>query len=221
MRIKKCKFMQPRVELLGYFVDKDGVYVDEVKVEKIRKAHERDEDMAWGFEELKESLCTSPVLVHPNYEKPFIVSTDASSKAVGAVLYQLDEKDHEHPIHYASRNLNDAENNYSAFEREALGIVFALKKFHNYLLCQRLKLYTEHQALKYGINLRDSHGRMSLFAEFDFEIVYRPGDKNTNTEYLSRLVEDEKVLLERDIGLGQDLEKVYSYLSTGKVRITF
>lgn len=104
--------------------------------------------MTWSFEELKESLCTPSVLVHPNYDKPFIVSTDVSSKAAGAVISQLDDDSREYPIDYASRNLNDAEKNYSAFEREALGIVFALKKFCHYLLYQIFKLYTDHQALK-------------------------------------------------------------------------
>ena len=261
LRLKKCSFMQPRVELLGHFVDKDGVHVDGVKVERIRNAHppttrkelrsflglasyyrrfiksfakiagpltektsesityEWTDEMQMAFEELKESLTKPPVLVYPNYGKPFIVSTDASSKAVGAVLSQLDDNGREHPIHYASRNLNEAEKNYSAFEREALGIVFALKKFRHYLLSNQFKLYTDHQALKYVINLRDPHGRiarwMSLFAEFDFEIVYRPGEKNANADYLSRPVQGKVDMMVLNIGMEEDLAAVYKYLETG------
>ena len=79
------------------------------------------------------------------------------------------------------KNLNEDENNYFRLDFEALGAVFSLKKLQHYILCQLFKLYNDHQALKYFINLRDSHGRigrsMSLFAEFDFGVVYRLRDK--------------------------------------------
>ena len=91
--------------------------------------YEWTEEMQAAFEDLKESLIKPPVLVDPNYSKPFIVSTDASSKAVGAVLSHLAADSRENSIHYVTRNLNEAEKNYSEFEREASGIVFALKKF--------------------------------------------------------------------------------------------
>lgn len=127
------------------------------------------EYMPCAFDELKESLCTTIVLVYPNHEKPFIVSTDASSKAVGAVLSQLEYEGHEHTIHYASRSFNKPEKHYSAFEGEALGIVFTLQTLRQYPLYQRLNLYTDPQALKYVINLRDTHERiarwMSLFVK--------------------------------------------------------
>lgn len=53
-------------------------------------------------------FCTAPVLMYYDYEKPLIVSTDASSKAFGAVLSQIDDDEREYPIQYASRNLNEA-----------------------------------------------------------------------------------------------------------------
>ena len=217
LRLKKCFFMQPRVELLGHLVDKNGVHVHDAKIERIRDAlsptnrkelrsflgwvsyYRRfikgfakiaspltektsenvefswSEEMQAAFEALKKSLTTPPVLIYPKYEKEFIVATDASSRAVGAVLSQLDDDGREHPIHYASRSLNDAERNYSAFEREALGVIFALKKFRHYLLCKKFKLYTDHEALKHVLNMKDPHGRiarwLSLLTEFDFEIV--------------------------------------------------
>ena len=75
--------------------------------------------------------------------------------------------------------MNDAEKNYSTYEREGLAIVFALKKFRHYLLCQKFKLFTDHEALKYVINDRDPHGRIarwiSIFSEYDFEVVYSGG----------------------------------------------
>ncbi len=74
-------------------------------------------------------LTSAPILAYLDHEKPFVVCTDACSRAAGAVLYQADENGRDHPIHYASRVLSSAESYYSAFEREDLSVIFALKKF--------------------------------------------------------------------------------------------
>ncbi len=234
LRIKKCSFMQPSVELLRHVVDKNCAHVDEQKVEKVRdaippttrkelrsflglascyrrfipgftriakplneKASDKikfvcSEDMQTVFEELNVKLTSAPVLAYPDYEKPFVVCTDASRNAIGAVLSRADENGRDHPIHYASRALFSAETNFSAFEREALGVVFALKKFHHYLTSNRFKLYTDHQALKYVFNMKDPHGRIArwftLLAEYDFEICYeREAVKSAQTSYPDRL----------------------------------
>ena len=84
----------------------------------------------------KEFLTTQLILMYPDYDKQFIVSTDASSKVLCAVLSQLEEDGREHPIQYASRMLNDAEKKYSTHKREALRMVLALKKFRHYILSQ-------------------------------------------------------------------------------------
>ncbi len=110
-----------------------------------------------AFEALKEALTTAPVLAYTDPEKAFIFATDASSKSIGAVLSQLDGDGREHPIHYASRGLTSPEKNLSTYEREALAIIFALKKFRHYLLCQKFKLFTDHEALKYVINMKEAH----------------------------------------------------------------
>eukprot|EP00171_Calliarthron_tuberculosum_P020369 IDg20369t1 len=123
----------------------------------------------------------------------FIVSTDTSSKAICAVLSQKDSSGRDHPIHYASRCLNQAEQNYSTFEREALAVICSLKKFRPYLLPSKFILYTDNQALKYVFNRHDPHGRIarwfSLLSEFEFELFYRPGKENLAADYLSRPVE--------------------------------
>lgn len=67
------------------------------------------------------------------------------------------------------------EKNYSAFEREALGVVLALKRFGYYLLCQYFKLYNDYEALKLVLQIRDPHrlipGRMKLLAQLGYYIV--------------------------------------------------
>lgn len=64
----------------------------------------------------------------------------------------------EHIINYACRVLSDTESKFSTFEREALGVIFGLKKFWHYLILNKFKLYTDHQALKYALNIKEPHG---------------------------------------------------------------
>lgn len=81
-------------------------------------------------------------------------------------------------------------------------------------------MVTDHEALKYALNMKDPHGRiarcMSLFAEFEFEIQYRPGAKNGNANFLSRSVEQDSVLV-TSMGLEEDLNAIAEYLSSGKL----
>lgn len=85
-----------------------------------------------AFNNLKELLSSSEILIFPNFEKPFILTTDASDKAIGAVLSQGDiGKDK--PITFISRTLNSSEENYATNEKEMLAIVWALDNLRNYL----------------------------------------------------------------------------------------
>jgi len=159
----------------------------------------------WGskqmqsFEKLKKVLCSNQVLIFPDFHKEFIVSTDASGTAVGAILSQNTE-DGERPVAYASRQLNAAERNYSTTERELLAVIFATKQFRCYLLGKKFQLITDHAALKWMLSLRDPSSRLTRWAlrlsEFDYEVVHKPGRKHTNADALSRavmLVEAEEI----------------------------
>ena len=75
-------------------------------------------------------MTTAPILGYLDYNKPFILFTDASEKGLGAVLSQKQE-DQEIVIAYASRSLNKAEQNYPITEQEALAVVWAIEYFHN------------------------------------------------------------------------------------------
>lgn len=143
-----------------------------------------------AFESLKESLTTTQVLTYPDFDQPFIVETDASSAAVGAVIAQKKEG-RVHPVQFESRSLNAARKRYSACEREAVAVIFALRKFQVYLLSSlQFELVTDHQALKHSFAKRDIHGRLArwldFLAEYDFRIVYKPGMDNKAADFLSR-----------------------------------
>jgi hypothetical protein len=101
---------------------------------------------------LKQKLVSAPILVPPNWDKDFDVYVDASNVAIGSILGQKDDSQYDHPIYFASRQLNAAVKNYSVTKREALGMIFLIQKFRHYLLGFKFTFYVDHDALKYMIN---------------------------------------------------------------------
>ena len=85
-----------------------------------------------AFERIKNLLCKAPVRWMLNFTRPFIVQSDASDVRIGAVLLQ-EYEDGVFPVMYASKKLLPQEGNYFVIERECLAIVFAVKKFQNYV----------------------------------------------------------------------------------------
>lgn len=144
-----------------------------------------------AFEDLKKCLITYPCLRLPNVKAPFILNTDASGCALGAVLSQADENGDVHPIAYASRRLNDAETRYSTFERETLGVVWGITNFRHYLYGRKFTLFCDQKSLSFTLRLRDS-GRVTRWAltlqEYDYDIRHVPGRENVVADVLSRAV---------------------------------
>ena len=100
-----------------------------------------------SYERLKQALASAPILKSPNWEIIFHVHIDASNFAIGCVLAQPGEHKLDYPISFASRQLNDAEINYTTTEREGLAMVYAVKKFRHYLLANQFIFFVDHQAL--------------------------------------------------------------------------
>ncbi|GFX90565.1 retrovirus-related Pol polyprotein from transposon 297 [Trichonephila clavipes] len=142
-----------------------------------------------AFGDLKSKLASPPVLKPADGTKPFVIRTDASSVALGAVLLQ-GEKDEEHPIEYASRLLSSSERNYSTTEKEALAVVWALEKFRGYVEGQTIRLSSDHQPLKWLLSLKSPTGRLARWAlqiqSYNLTIDYIPGRSNFIADLLSR-----------------------------------
>lgn len=96
------------------------------------------------FEEIKRLLITVLLLYPPNLGKEFFMWTDASGKGI---LKQEDEEGKQHPIAYASRATNVAEQKYTPTKLEVADLVFALEYFQVYLLGNKVTVFTDHQAL--------------------------------------------------------------------------
>lgn len=146
-----------------------------------------------SFETLKQCLVNPPVLQFPNFsdDNQFVLNTDASGFAIGAVLSNSNNK----VVAYASRSLNKAEKNYCTIEKELLAIVWAVKHFRPYLFGKRFKIFTDHKPLIYLFGMTNPSSRLTKFRlvleEYDFEIQYVKGKDNVVADALSRITLDE------------------------------
>lgn len=150
-------------------------------------AHQR------AFEALRDALCSAPCLALPDMQRPFILKTDASNVAAGAVLAQLDDHGHERPIAYFSKTFSAAQRNYTATERELFAGVLAMRHFHPYLhSATPFKWITDHAALQYLTALRTNNTNplrmrwLEYLDQFTFTVQYRPGPTHADADALSR-----------------------------------
>ncbi|XP_043224352.1 uncharacterized protein K02A2.6-like isoform X1 [Amphibalanus amphitrite] len=163
----------------------------------------KDAPWVWGpsqqssFQETKRLLCSAPVLCHYQQSLPLVLTTDASPEGVAAVLSHPDARSGaDRPIAYASRRLSAAERNYSQLDKEALGVVFGIVKFHQYLYGRRfvvktdhkplLGLLSPHKSLPQVVSPRMVRWKLTLTG-YDFDLKYVPGKEISNADGLSRL----------------------------------
>ena len=104
-------------------------------------------DCQKAFEACKEGLTSDSLLVHYDLNRELRLACDASSYGLGAVLSHIMDDSQESPIAYASRTLSSSERNYAQIKREALSIVYGVKKFHQFLYGRKFTLVTDHQPL--------------------------------------------------------------------------
>ena len=153
-------------------------------------------DAQSAFTQLKKALTTAPILASPEFGKPFILTTDASKFALGAVLSQVQEGK-ERAIRYASRSMNAAERNYSVTEKECLAIVWAIGMYRCYLLGTNFTIITDHKPLVQlpSLKLDDPYGRLARWTlklqHYNYNVVYKKGELNTNADALSRMADYE------------------------------
>ena len=145
-----------------------------------------------SFDRLKLALTSAPVLAYTNYEKPFLLETDASLKGLGAVLSQEDDDGKMRVISYASHTLKPYEKsmrNYSSTKLELLALKWSVcEKFRDYLIGSKFTVLTNNNPLTYVCtsHLGASQIRwLSNLALFDFDIKYRVGKSNRAADALS------------------------------------
>ena len=158
----------------------------------------KTEDFSWtnerqqAFEELKSRFASMPVLRMPDPSKPFILQTDASNKATGAVLKQIDDSGALHPCGFISHALTAAEQNYQIYDRELLAIIKGLTTWRHLLhgSPHTIIVHCDHKNLSYyriAQRLTPRQARWSSFlSEFDLRIEHVPGTKLFEADALSR-----------------------------------
>jgi RNase H-like domain found in reverse transcriptase/Reverse transcriptase (RNA-dependent DNA polymerase)/Integrase zinc binding domain/Retroviral aspartyl protease/Chromo (CHRromatin Organisation MOdifier) domain len=142
-----------------------------------------------AFAKLKAAIAQGPVLILPNPSLPFVVHTDASGFAVGAVLQQ-DQGKGLQPIAFLSKKMLDAETRYPVHEQELLAIIQALTAWRHYLHGSKFIVRTDHKSLQFFQTQPMLSGRQArwkdVLANFDFDIEYVEGKANVVADGLSR-----------------------------------
>lgn len=161
----------------------------------LHKLCEKSANFQWtdecqsSFDTLKQKLTESPILAYPLPDIGFILDTDASDKAVGSVLSQIQDGA-EKVIAYMSKTMNKHEQQYCVTRKELLAVVVALKTFHSYLYGQKVLLRTDNAAISWMKSLKNPTGQTARWLQqietYNLEITHRAGKKHSNADALSR-----------------------------------
>ena len=147
-----------------------------------------------SFQEVKNFLSVTPVLLIADFTKPFYVFVDVSAIAVGAVLMQKGNDELYHPVSFFSKKLNSAQQNYGTTNREALALILAVRAFKIYLTGKTV-VYTDHEALCYINNNASKNQRLLRWSlelqQYDLVIEHVKGTDNQLADFLSRPIKRE------------------------------
>ena len=146
----------------------------------------------YAFDNIKSLLCSVPVLVAPDFCKPYILNVNASDTGVGAILLQADDEGIEHPVCYFSKKFNKHQRNYSTIEKETLALVLALQHFEVYVSSSQgpTLVYTDHNPLTFLHKMKNKNRRLLnwslLLQDYNLEIKHIKGKENVCADALSR-----------------------------------
>ena len=168
-------------------------------------------------------------MAFPDFDKEFILQTDASGWGLGVVLTQIIDCK-ERVICYASRHLNQAEMNYPSIEKEALAIVFGIRYFRHYLADNPFTIETDCRPLLWLENIKQTdNGRLGrwaiLLSSMKYKLKYKPGKINRNADFLSRLpvavieevCDEQQEKLKSEQLADDECSNVIHYLETGEL----
>ena len=150
-----------------------------------------------AFHSLKTKLTQAPILGYADYTKSFRVHTDASTKGLGAVLYQRQDGQ-DRVIAYASRSLKPSEKSYPAHKLEFLALKWSVtEKYHDYLYGGQFEVITDNNPLTYVTTTAklDATGQrwLAALSNYNFNIRYRSGKQNADADGLSRIPTTEMI----------------------------
>ena len=152
-----------------------------------------------AFDHLKAARLQAPILAFPDFNKPFLLETDASGRGPGAVLSQKQADGRYHPIAYASRVMNETKQRYHSNKQEFLTLTWVVtEQFHEYLSPygknrNEFVVCTDNNLVTYifsSANL-DAAGQhwVARLASYNFSLEYQKGKDNTVANFLSQMNE--------------------------------
>ena len=202
IRPKTSRDVQSFLGLVNYMRDYIPLYSSiTYPLERIRYTQVID-DKVWSkeceqsFVALKNLLQVAPVIKFPDFDKKFYLATDASDFGIGAVLYQLDDKEENkrNYVGFVSRSLTSGEKNYTVTQRELIAIVYSVQKFNNYLDGRKFTIITDHRALIYLQTQKELSKVVArwydVLVDYNFDVEFCPGVLNKLPDMLSRLYPD-------------------------------
>nr|VZI04460.1 unnamed protein product [Spirometra erinaceieuropaei] len=202
LRADKCQFFLDSISYYSAFLPS----LHDVRA-PLNRLLQKDAPWCWSpdcekaIAQLKSMLSSDLLLTHYDPTLPIVVAADASNHGVGAVISHTFPDGSEKAIMHASRTLTPAEKNYGQIEKEALALVFAVKKFHKLLYGRHFTLLTDHKPLlsifgsKKGIPVY-SASRLQRWATillgYDFDIRYCRTTDFGQADALSRLISNQQ-----------------------------
>ncbi|XP_063075269.1 uncharacterized protein LOC134465509 [Engraulis encrasicolus] len=204
---------------------KDSQKVKKVYLKESAPFGERwDNSCTEAFHKIIHCLTHAPVLAFANPQKPYILHVDASLRGLGAVLYQ-EHPEGLRPVAFASRKLSSSERNYPVHQLEFLSLKWAVvHKFHDYLYGARFTVRTDNNPLTYVLSTAKlnavGHRWLAALSTYEFDIQYRPGRLNIDSDLLSRM-DDEGYVTIPESGVKTTCQRVCrpesAYLSSAYV----
>ena len=192
---KELKSFLGAIQYLAKYIENLSAQTD-----ILRKLLKKQNEWNWtqehteAFNNLKKLITQLPCLAHYNADKENILTTDASTKGLGATLWQKQKDGNLKPIGFASKFLSDTEKKYALNELELLAVVWGLENFRLYIYGKPIELLTDHQALEPLIKRNRSNKTYSArltrwldrLAHFDINIKHIAGKHLMLTDYLSK-----------------------------------
>lgn len=172
----------------------------------LRELLKKDTRFRWNeqcqesFDKLKNALISAPILALPDFSKPFVLTTDASTTGIAYILGQRDEGGREHVICYGGRGLKPNEKKWSITDLEGLALVQGVQQYHTYLADKPFEVVSDHISLTYIQNMKLSGNnrltRWALFLQpYKFTISYKKGELLTSADTLSRIEREENSIV--------------------------
>jgi hypothetical protein len=173
-------------KFIPHFADISAILSDLLKKD-VKFEWKSDVDKA--FLDIKSRLASRPILRPPDFSLPFHLSVDASNTAIGATLFQQIENI-EHPICFFSHKLDKHQRNYSTIEKEALGLLLAVRVFSVYFGSAPVRVYTDHNPLVFMQRMANHNQKLLRWSlelqQYNLDVVHISGKDNLFSDILSR-----------------------------------